>query len=185
MHYNLCIEHWPSKTAAQRFTAEDAEGKRKANSFTVNLQRYRRRGIFFLPAQRQNCSSNKCCSDCTSFSFSLSIGITKKKKKIPKLGIQIKEYNRSARLHSVSLWQFSCSNLFWFCFIGEKRKNNEPYSLEDSKRPRVVGDIPIELINEVMSTITDPAAMLGPEVRNICRPGLLANGLFSINVPHG
>uniref|UniRef100_A0A8C8AZD0 histone acetyltransferase n=1 Tax=Otus sunia TaxID=257818 RepID=A0A8C8AZD0_9STRI len=48
-------------------------------------------------------------------------------------------------------------------YIGEKRKNNEPYSLEDSKRPRVVGDIPIELINEVMSTITDPAAMLGPE----------------------
>ncbi|XP_075349250.1 histone acetyltransferase KAT2B isoform X2 [Mycteria americana] len=47
--------------------------------------------------------------------------------------------------------------------LGEKRKNNEPYSLEDSKRPRVVGDIPIELINEVMSTITDPAAMLGPE----------------------
>uniref|UniRef100_A0A8B9U897 Histone acetyltransferase n=1 Tax=Anas zonorhyncha TaxID=75864 RepID=A0A8B9U897_9AVES len=55
------------------------------------------------------------------------------------------------------------SNLSWFCFIGEKRKNNEPYSLEDSKRPRIVGDIPIELINEVMSTITDPAAMLGPE----------------------
>uniref|UniRef100_A0A8C0IA53 histone acetyltransferase n=1 Tax=Bubo bubo TaxID=30461 RepID=A0A8C0IA53_BUBBB len=55
------------------------------------------------------------------------------------------------------------SNLSWFCFVGEKRKNNEPYSLEDSKRPRVVGDIPIELINEVMSTITDPAAMLGPE----------------------
>uniref|UniRef100_A0A8C3LDE1 histone acetyltransferase n=1 Tax=Chrysolophus pictus TaxID=9089 RepID=A0A8C3LDE1_CHRPC len=54
-------------------------------------------------------------------------------------------------------------NLSWFCFVGEKRKNNEPYSLEDSKRPRVVGDIPIELINEVMSTITDPAAMLGPE----------------------
>ncbi|KAF4799309.1 Histone acetyltransferase KAT2A [Turdus rufiventris] len=47
--------------------------------------------------------------------------------------------------------------------LGEKRKNNEPYSVEDSKRPRVVGDIPIELINEVMSTITDPAAMLGPE----------------------
>ncbi|XP_071591635.1 histone acetyltransferase KAT2B isoform X3 [Heliangelus exortis] len=47
--------------------------------------------------------------------------------------------------------------------LGEKRKNNEPYSLEDSKRLRVVGDIPIELINEVMSTITDPAAMLGPE----------------------
>uniref|UniRef100_A0A803W0S8 histone acetyltransferase n=1 Tax=Ficedula albicollis TaxID=59894 RepID=A0A803W0S8_FICAL len=55
------------------------------------------------------------------------------------------------------------SNLSEFCFIGEKRKNNEPYAVEDSKRPRVVGDIPIELINEVMSTITDPAAMLGPE----------------------
>uniref|UniRef100_A0A8C0H7M5 histone acetyltransferase n=1 Tax=Chelonoidis abingdonii TaxID=106734 RepID=A0A8C0H7M5_CHEAB len=50
-----------------------------------------------------------------------------------------------------------------FVLLGEKRKNTEPYSQEDSKRPRVVGDIPIELINEVMSTITDPAAMLGPE----------------------
>ncbi|KAM8979382.1 histone acetyltransferase KAT2B isoform 1-T1 [Sarcophilus harrisii] len=46
---------------------------------------------------------------------------------------------------------------------GEKRKMNDLHSLEEAKRPRVVGDIPIELINEVMSTITDPAAMLGPE----------------------
>ncbi|CAJ0921614.1 unnamed protein product [Ranitomeya imitator] len=46
---------------------------------------------------------------------------------------------------------------------GDKRKSSEPYSGEDAKKPRVVGDIPIELINEVMSTITDPAAMLGPE----------------------
>ncbi|XP_042330564.1 histone acetyltransferase KAT2B isoform X3 [Sceloporus undulatus] len=50
--------------------------------------------------------------------------------------------------------------------LGEKRKINEPYSVEDAKKPRVVGDIPIELINEVMSTITDPAAMLGPEQTN-------------------
>ncbi|XP_053120087.1 histone acetyltransferase KAT2B isoform X3 [Hemicordylus capensis] len=49
---------------------------------------------------------------------------------------------------------------------GEKRKINDPYSMEDTKKPRVVGDIPIELINEVMSTITDPAAMLGPEQTN-------------------
>lgn len=28
-----------------------------------------------------------------------------------------------------------------------------------------MGDIPMELVNEVMKTITDPAAMLGPEVR--------------------
>lgn len=52
-----------------------------------------------------------------------------------------------------------------------------------------MGDIPIELINEVMSTITDPAAMLGPEVREACRLGV-ANGLFVngqvlISIPHG
>uniref|UniRef100_A0A8C5PMR3 histone acetyltransferase n=1 Tax=Leptobrachium leishanense TaxID=445787 RepID=A0A8C5PMR3_9ANUR len=47
--------------------------------------------------------------------------------------------------------------------LGDKRKLIEPMTVEDSKRPRVVGDIPLELINEVMSTITDPAAMLGPE----------------------
>ncbi|TRY74168.1 hypothetical protein DNTS_004229, partial [Danionella cerebrum] len=46
---------------------------------------------------------------------------------------------------------------------GEKRKPSEPLPHEDSKRFRVVGDIPMELINEVMSTITDPTAMLGPE----------------------
>lgn len=37
-------------------------------------------------------------------------------------------------------------------------------TLEDAKRMRVMGDIPMELVNEVMLTITDPAAMLGPEV---------------------
>lgn len=36
--------------------------------------------------------------------------------------------------------------------------------MEDAKRIRVMGDIPMELVNEVMMTITDPAAMLGPEV---------------------
>ncbi|XP_063113068.1 histone acetyltransferase KAT2B isoform X2 [Cavia porcellus] len=46
---------------------------------------------------------------------------------------------------------------------GEKRKMNDSHVLEEAKRPRVMGDIPMELINEVMSTITDPAAMLGPE----------------------
>ncbi|XP_066571803.1 histone acetyltransferase KAT2B isoform X3 [Amia ocellicauda] len=46
---------------------------------------------------------------------------------------------------------------------GEKRKSTEPFTHEETKRPRVVGDIPMELINEVMSTITDPSSMLGPE----------------------
>ncbi|XP_063156810.1 histone acetyltransferase KAT2A [Candoia aspera] len=46
---------------------------------------------------------------------------------------------------------------------GEKRKLPESLTLEDAKRIRVLGDIPMELVNEVMLTITDPAAMLGPE----------------------
>ncbi|XP_069041780.1 histone acetyltransferase KAT2A isoform X2 [Lepisosteus oculatus] len=46
---------------------------------------------------------------------------------------------------------------------GEKRKLSETLTLEDAKRIRVMGDIPMELVNEVMMTITDPAAMLGPE----------------------
>lgn len=48
---------------------------------------------------------------------------------------------------------------------GEKRKMSEALTLEDAKRIRVMGDIPMELVNEVMMTITDPAAMLGPEVK--------------------
>ncbi|XP_071765151.1 histone acetyltransferase KAT2B [Centroberyx gerrardi] len=43
--------------------------------------------------------------------------------------------------------------------VGEKRKPSEPLPHEDNKRPRVVGDIPMDLINEVMATITDPAAI--------------------------
>ncbi|KAK0145897.1 Histone acetyltransferase KAT2B [Merluccius polli] len=42
---------------------------------------------------------------------------------------------------------------------GEKRKPSDPLSHEDTKRQRVVGDIPLELINEVMATIADPAAI--------------------------
>uniref|UniRef100_A0A671V316 histone acetyltransferase n=1 Tax=Sparus aurata TaxID=8175 RepID=A0A671V316_SPAAU len=43
--------------------------------------------------------------------------------------------------------------------VGEKRKPSEPLPHEENKRPRVVGDIPMDLINEVMSTIADPAAI--------------------------
>ncbi|XP_039595215.1 histone acetyltransferase KAT2A isoform X1 [Polypterus senegalus] len=46
---------------------------------------------------------------------------------------------------------------------GEKRKLQESLTLEDAKRIRVLGDIPMELVDEVLMTITDPAAMLGPE----------------------
>uniref|UniRef100_A0A8C5AI21 Histone acetyltransferase n=1 Tax=Gadus morhua TaxID=8049 RepID=A0A8C5AI21_GADMO len=50
-----------------------------------------------------------------------------------------------------------------------KRKLPEAMTLEDAKRIRVMGDIPMELVNEVMMTITDPAAMLGPET-NLLTP---------------
>uniref|UniRef100_A0A7N8XJD8 histone acetyltransferase n=1 Tax=Mastacembelus armatus TaxID=205130 RepID=A0A7N8XJD8_9TELE len=40
-----------------------------------------------------------------------------------------------------------------------KRKPSDPLPHEENKRPRVVGDIPMDLINEVMATITDPAAI--------------------------
>ncbi|XP_072303576.1 histone acetyltransferase KAT2B isoform X1 [Eucyclogobius newberryi] len=43
--------------------------------------------------------------------------------------------------------------------VGEKRKASEPLIHEENKRLRVMGDIPVELINEVMATITDPAAI--------------------------
>lgn len=44
---------------------------------------------------------------------------------------------------------------------------NDCHVLEEAKKPRVMGDIPMELINEVMSTITDPAVMVGPEVSRV------------------
>lgn len=56
---------------------------------------------------------------------------------------------------------------------GEKRKIPEALTLEDAKRIRVMGDIPMELVNEVMMTITDPAAMLGPEVSHVISEDLL------------
>ncbi|XP_032435961.1 histone acetyltransferase KAT2B isoform X3 [Xiphophorus hellerii] len=43
--------------------------------------------------------------------------------------------------------------------VGEKRKASEPLHHEENKRPRVVGDIPMDLINEVMATISDPATI--------------------------
>uniref|UniRef100_A0A673BM24 Histone acetyltransferase n=1 Tax=Sphaeramia orbicularis TaxID=375764 RepID=A0A673BM24_9TELE len=65
------------------------------------------------------------------------------------------------------------SHLFYLTNVtvcsGEKRKLPEALTLEDAKRIRVMGDIPMELVNEVMMTITDPAAMLGPET-NLLTP---------------
>ena len=67
---------------------------------------------------------------------------------------------------------------------GEKRKLPENLTLEDAKRLRVMGDIPMELVNEVMLTITDPAAMLGPEVGSpVCRP--VGEGIPTLTPPQG
>uniref|UniRef100_A0AAY5EXC0 Histone acetyltransferase n=1 Tax=Electrophorus electricus TaxID=8005 RepID=A0AAY5EXC0_ELEEL len=57
------------------------------------------------------------------------------------------------------------AHLMMICLspLSPKRKLPEALTLEDAKRIRVMGDIPMELVNEVMMTITDPAAMLGPE----------------------
>lgn len=65
----------------------------------------------------------------------------------------------------VMCFLFKTIRCFPFVLIvtGEKRKMNESHVVEEVKRPQVMGDIPMELINEVMSTITDPAMMLGPE----------------------
>lgn len=38
-----------------------------------------------------------------------------------------------------------------------------------------MGDIPMELVNEVMKTITDPAAMLGPEVITVYHTLMIAS----------
>uniref|UniRef100_A0A8C8D5I0 histone acetyltransferase n=1 Tax=Oncorhynchus tshawytscha TaxID=74940 RepID=A0A8C8D5I0_ONCTS len=46
---------------------------------------------------------------------------------------------------------------------GQKRKPSDPIHHDETKKLRIVGDIPMELINEVMATITDPTSMLGPE----------------------
>jgi hypothetical protein len=49
---------------------------------------------------------------------------------------------------------------------GEKRKLDSTSSLpEDTKRVKIEGDIPMEVVKEIVSTITDPEHMLGPEVR--------------------
>lgn len=60
---------------------------------------------------------------------------------------------------------------------------NDTHVLEEAKKPRVMGDIPMELIDEVMSTITDPAAMLGPEVSRVNLGSQLAGRPLLLSYP--
>lgn len=47
--------------------------------------------------------------------------------------------------------------------VGEKRPLTDVISMQDSKRKRVEGDLPEEVVAEVVATISDPEMMLGPE----------------------
>ncbi|XP_071803239.1 histone acetyltransferase KAT2A-like [Asterias amurensis] len=48
--------------------------------------------------------------------------------------------------------------------VAEKRKSDDSETIEDAKRQRLLeDDIPMKVVSEVLSTITDPAAMVGPE----------------------
>uniref|UniRef100_W5N4C5 Histone acetyltransferase n=1 Tax=Lepisosteus oculatus TaxID=7918 RepID=W5N4C5_LEPOC len=88
-----------------------------------------------------------CCSSGNKISYLAPVGVL----------------TDSHRERNSYIWDFCCCP-------GEKRKLSETLTLEDAKRIRVMGDIPMELVNEVMMTITDPAAMLGPEPK----PSLLS-----------
>ncbi|XP_069769371.1 histone acetyltransferase KAT2B-like isoform X2 [Narcine bancroftii] len=65
--------------------------------------------------------------------------------------------------HNSPIWDLDFMEIKIGMQPGEKRKPTESFNMDDAKRQRGLGDIPMELVNEVMSTITDPAAMLGPE----------------------
>jgi signal recognition particle GTPase len=57
-------------------------------------------------------------------------------------------------------------NLNEFCSSGSelKRKLEESFS-EDVKRRKIDGDVSPEIVAEIISTITEPDQMLGPDVR--------------------
>jgi signal recognition particle GTPase len=57
-------------------------------------------------------------------------------------------------------------NLKEFCSSGSelKRKLEESFS-EDVKRRKIDGDVSPEIVAEIISTITEPDQMLGPDVR--------------------
>nr|XP_033816458.1 histone acetyltransferase KAT2A isoform X2 [Geotrypetes seraphini] len=77
---------------------------------------------------------------------------------VPSAPLFSKTLNHGSSLTSINIDSTSSEPM-----PGEKRKLSEGLTLEDAKRIRLMGDIPMELVNEVMLTITDPAAMLGPE----------------------
>lgn len=121
-----------------------------------------------------HCSDQSCCS--------VRLPVSAQRSEQHVLSGQHGQWRSRAHHRSVNTAQLpfstrpSIPSVFFFCCFGlkkvtlgsgEKRKIPEALTLEDAKRIRVMGDIPMELVNEVMMTITDPAAMLGPEVSHV------------------
>lgn len=46
-----------------------------------------------------------------------------------------------------------------------KRKLEETFVPEDVKRKRIEGDVPSDLVTNIVATITEPEQMVGPDVR--------------------
>jgi histone acetyltransferase len=46
----------------------------------------------------------------------------------------------------------------------EKRKLEEVLVPEEVKKPKIDGDVPMDLIQEIVATINDPEEMVGPDV---------------------
>ena len=53
-----------------------------------------------------------------------------------------------------------------FLFSGEKRSLDDSVGSEEvaAKRSKIEGDIPMEVVTEIVETISEPSRMLGPEV---------------------
>lgn len=45
-----------------------------------------------------------------------------------------------------------------------KRKLEETFGPEDVKRKRIEGDVPSDLVTNIVATITEPEQMVGPDV---------------------
>lgn len=55
-------------------------------------------------------------------------------------------------------------------FLGEKRSLDDSIGSDDvaAKRSKIEGDIPMEVITEIVETVSEPSRMLGPEVTCLC-----------------
>jgi hypothetical protein len=51
--------------------------------------------------------------------------------------------------------------------LGEKRSADEPLSISDEpRRKKIEGDVPAEIVSEILEVTMDPKKMQGPDVCN-------------------